>query len=396
MKLELKGFVGFYKNKLHLIEGILANIYYGFPSQKLRLIGVTGTDGKTSTVWMIYHIFKRAGKKVGYISTVGYFVGGKEGYGGHHVTTPKNIDLQRLMKEAVKNGLEYLVVESSSHGLDQHRLFGCRFVASVITNVTNEHLDYHLTYERYLAAKAKLLCMSELRIANKEDKSFDFLKKEFQDLKTFGLNEKNKADYSYSDYRQSFLFKEGYNNANAMAALAVCLELGIEKKVIIDTLRKFSFPPGRMEIVQTKPFKVIIDFAHTANGLFQFLGSIKKTKKGKLIHVFGCAGERDRDKRYEMGFTSGKYADVIVLTAEDPRSEKLGSINNEIKRGIRRSGFKGLLIEEDDRKKAIFKAIKLARVCDIVVITGKGPEKSMNIGGIEYPWDEKKVVLDAL
>jgi UDP-N-acetylmuramoyl-L-alanyl-D-glutamate--2,6-diaminopimelate ligase len=365
------------KNILHLFEAILANIYFRFPSRKIKLIGVTGTDGKTTTVLMIHHILQKAGIKVGYNSTIGYDIGGKRQDQGFHVTTPGSLKLQSLIDKAAKNKLDYLVLEVSSHGLDQYRLYGCNFQVGVITNVTPEHLDYHQTYKNYLKAKAKLFKLSKIKILNKSDKSFSYLSKMFPDAKPFPF--------------KNYGFKESYNNQNASAAAAVCCELGIDEKTITKAMKNFKFPEGRKQIVQEEPFRVIIDFAHTPNGLEKFLSSLDKGE-GRLIHVFGSAGERDNFKRPQMGEAAAIYDDVIILTAEDPRSEKVKDINSAITKGIKSKKFKGKLFYEEDRAKAIALGIKIAQAGDTVVITGKGPEKSMNIGGVEYPWSDYKEV----
>ncbi len=364
------------KKGLHIGIALIANLIYGMPGKRLKLIGVTGTDGKTTTVLMIYHILKNAGYKVGYISTIGYDVGGKRFDQGLHVTTPSSLVLQKLLRAAVNNKLTHLVLESSSHGLDQNRLLGCHFEVSVITNITPEHLDYHKTYDNYLNTKAKLLSLSKVKLINKGDRSYKELIKKFPDSIAFEF--------------EDFGFAEKYNNENAAAAAKVCKEIGIKEKEIKKYLKSFEFPAGRYDVVQKKPFTVIVDFAHTPNGLINFLSSLPKSS-GKLIHIFGCAGERDKYKRPEMGKNSASFADIIILTAEDPRSEKVEDINGSIKKGIPKS-FKGKLIEVHDRGKAIATGIKLAKVGDRVVITGKGPEKSNNIGGVEYPWSDLEEV----
>lgn len=374
--------------------GKVAANWYKRPVDKIKLIGVTGTDGKTTTVLMINHILNKSGYKSGYISTVGYDLGKTDKKElGVHVTTPSSLEIQRLIRKAVDNNLEYLIIEASSHGLKQHRLSGCEFDVSVLTNVTCEHLDYHGNYEDYLFSKAMLFNISKKRVANIDDQSFKYLRSRFANLISYGSSKI--ADFSLDKYTSNLDFKEKYNQYNALAAMAVCSQLGIEKGQMKTALLNYKFPPGRQEVIQSVPFKVIVDFAHTPNGLRSFMEEFRRPK-GKLIHVFGSAGERDQDKRPKMGRISARYSDIIILTAEDPRSESVRKINSQIKTGIIQEKREIKLYEIEDRAEAIYEAIKLAQQDDLVIITGKGPEKSMNINGIEYKWSDKEVVKKAL
>lgn len=337
----------------HLPMAILANILYGFPARKLKVIGVTGTDGKTTTVHMIYEILKAAGKKVSLISTISA--------PGLHVTSPDPFLVQKFARDAVDRGDEYLVLEVTSHGLDQFRFWGIKFEAGLITNITHEHLDYHKTFRNYYQTKLKLLKMAKIPV-------------------------------KYKKLKLKLKIPGDYNIENASAAIAVATSLGIDKELARKTVENFSGLTGRMEEVRNKRgIKIIIDFAHTPNGLEEALKALRS--KGKLIAVFGSAGQRDVTKRPLMGEVAS-VADILVITAEDPRGE-LEVINKQITKGIK-TGVDYFVI--DDRQEAInFAVNKLAMRGDTVGIFGKGHEKSINLDGKhEIPWSDKKAVLKAL
>ena len=381
------------KKLKHLLEAVFWNLYYGFPASRLKVIGITGTDGKTTTVLMISHILAAAGLKVGYISTVGFKVSGDAHESGLHVTTPNSHELQCLIRSAADQNLEYLILEVSSHALDQYRVRVIKFSVSGITNVTPEHLDYHQTHQKYLETKARLFRVSDFKIFNRDDKSYDYLKTTFSDSLAYSIA--GQTDFTLDNTPLKLKSDAQYNYSNALLAVAIATTIGLDRFEAAKVLETFEFPPGRGEVIQAQPFEVIIDFAHTPNGLKSFMGSLPKTK-GRTIHVFGCAGERDRYKRSSMGAISADYSDIIILTSEDPRSERVENINRQIIEGIKQAKFKGQLLEIPDRREAIIKAISLAKPKDLILITGKGPEKSNNIRGIEYPWDEEKTVREVL
>jgi len=387
------------KNIYHLGIAILANLFYGFPSRKLRVVGVTGTDGKTTTTSLIYRILNTAGLNASMVTSVGAVIDGKKYDVGFHVTTPSPFAVQRFIKKAVDSGSKFLVLETTSHALDQYRVFGTRFEIGVLTNVTHEHLDYHKTYENYVKTKAKLLKMSKIAIVNKDDESYALLNSKFRiqnsKLRTYGMRED--ADIN----PQAFPFKTNligeFNKYNILAAISVCKALGIPEDAIRKGIENFVAPFGREEIIYNKDFTVMIDFAHTPNAFDQILKSVRPMVKGKLIHVFGSAGLRDISKRPIMGKISSQYSDVIILTSEDPRSEKISKIMNDIFSGIQNSKFKiQNLLRIEDRQKAIETAIKMAKKGDFVIMTGKSHEKSMNYGHGEVPWDEFASAKDAL
>ena len=397
------------KNFGHLCWAVLANIYWQFPSKKLTVIGVTGTDGKTTTVHLIHHILKIAGKKVDLISTVSA--------PGLHTTTPNPWILQRLLYQMIKREVKYVVLEATSHGLDQHRLWGVKFDIGVVTNITHEHLDYHKTYENYLRAKAKLFRHVKVAVLNRDDKSFKYLNSQFvirnSQLITYGI--KNQADFTPKSFPFKTLLPGEYNRYNCLAAIAVTSVLGIAPEKIRKAVTSFKGVIGRMEeINEGQNFRVIVDFAHTPNGLENTLKTLRgEISRGKrLITIFGCAGLRDVAKRPMMGEISARLADISVLTAEDPRTEDVNEIIQQIAQGCLRGGAKEkdlsnwsnwsnlkgkFFVRIPDRREAIRFAIqKLARKGDIVVICGKGHERSMCYGKTEYPWSDQKEVKKAL
>lgn len=385
------------KNIYHLLVAILANIIYGFPGRKLTVIGVTGTDGKTTTVNLLYHILQEAGYSVSMVSTVGAVIHGKASGVGFHVTTPSSFKLQKFLSLAAKGkGKQYLVLEVTSHALDQNRVWGIPFATGILTNITHEHLDYHKTYAQYVRTKVQLLNRAEVAIINKDDHSYQkvkyFLKKKKRVI-TYGM-EKG-VDWSFKDVDIPQNIPQLYNKYNALAASLAAFHAGVKKGVIEKALKTFTFPKGRTEIVYDKDFTVMIDFAHTPNAFEQLLSSVRENTKGRLIHVFGSAGARDVSKRPLMGQIASRYDDVMILTSEDPRKENPEKIMHEIESGID-AKRKVAIYKIADRKKAIEKAISLAKSSDMVICTGKGHEESINYGHGEEAWSEFIVVKDAL
>ncbi len=384
-------------NAYHLAKAVIANFYFGFPSKKLKVIGVTGTDGKTTTTLLIYHILKSAGKKASMISSIYAKIGEQEFSTGLHVTTPDGILVQKLLKDAVDQSDEYFVLETTSHGLDQNRVWGIKFKIGVVTNITDEHLDYHKTYDRYFKAKAKLLLNSAISVINRDDSSYERLKQLLESkgkkIYTYGL--KNKSDFIFTTK-----YNTEFNNYNYSAAYAVASLLDIRDNKITAAANSFQLPAGRLETVYNKNFKIIVDFAHTPNSLNNVLAAVeadmskKGEKESRLIHVFGSAGLRDNAKRSKMGQASATYADVIILTEEDYRTEDPIKICRQIGEGIINKGKTYEVIT--DRQKAIQKAVQMARKDDVVVLTGKSHEKSLARGKKEYPWDEFEAVKKAL
>lgn len=379
---------------------LLASAFYDNPSQKLKIIGVTGTDGKTTTSNIIYHILQSSGIKTGLVSTVSAKIGKKEYDTGFHTTNPEPLVLQMFIADMVKAKSKYAVLEVTSHGLDQKRVYGIKFDISVLTNITHEHLDYHKIFEKYVKAKAKLFENSKINIINSD--YFKFFKKYINKNKKVIL-------YNHNSLNSNLLkainarFKENYNVLNATAAVFVAKEVGLSDSKIIKAIKTFKGVEGRMQEIKNKlGIKIIVDFAHTPNALENLLTHLKKQKTNnqKLITVFGCAGERDIRKRPMMGEISTRLSDISVFTAEDPRHEDINEIIKQMKSGIRnlanKVGKKEKIFEIPDRFKAIKHAIKIAKKGDIIAICGKGHEKSMNFNGKELPWSDEKAIKSIL
>lgn len=386
---------GFY----HRPKGILANFRYNFPTKKLTVIGITGTDGKTTTVNMLYKILKDAGKRVSMVSTINANIGGEEYDTGFHVTSPDPVKVQQLARQAVKNGDEYLVLEVTSHALDQYRFWGVHFDIGVITNITHDHLDYHQTWQNYFLTKAKLIQNVRIAILNKDEKHFATLAKlTTGQVVSFGLHQD--ADFNPDNFSVKLNLPGEFNIANGLAAAAVGTYLGIDKEIIIKSLESFKGLEGRFEqLKNSRGIKVVIDFAHTPNGLENILKTLRKQCKGRLISVFGAAGERDVSKRPLMGKVAQKLSDYVVITAEDPRGQ-LEIINQQIAAGAKQAGgIKGKnFFIVNNRADAIEFAINsLAKKGDVVGIFGKGHEKTLNLDGKrEIPWSDKEVATRIL
>ena len=418
----------------HLPLAILANAIYGFPAKKLTTTGVVGTDGKTTTSTLIHHILISK-EKAGLISTIEAKIEDKVYPTGSHVTSPNPFILFKFLKLMVNKGIKQAVLETTSHGLDQHRFWGIKFDIGVLTNITHEHLDYHKTYANYLSAKYKLLKNSKLAIINKDDQSYKEIVKRLNkdNIKFLTYSIIQKADYmaknikykpnstSFTVVNQASSFQAAtnltgeYNIYNCLAAItAVKSNLNLSDQEIINSLANFSSPKGRMEYVKNnKGLILIVDFAHTPNALKQILKTIKSNHPDKkIIALFGSAAERDIEKRPMMGEIAAEYADNAILTSEDPRKEDPEKIINEIAQGSMKKGMKKLNVNEyrkaknkknkyffsiPNRQEAIIFAIrKLANQGDLIVFLGKGHENTICYGTIEYPWDEKKAIKIAL
>jgi UDP-N-acetylmuramoyl-L-alanyl-D-glutamate--2,6-diaminopimelate ligase len=386
------------KNIYHLVVAILANLAYFFPARGIKVIAVTGTDGKTTTVNLIYHILKSSGLRTSMISSIGAVIDGKTYDTGFHVTTPSSFSLQKFLRKARNKKSEYFVLETTSHAIDQYRITGIPVKIAVLTNVTNEHLDYHKTYDNYLNTKMRLLKKAKICVVNNDDSSYMFLSevkshKAPKNWITYGLSENSDYNERTFNIKNNNLIGD-FNKYNILASVGACKALGLTDSDIKKALKTFHLPIGRADYVYQKDFSVMIDFAHTSNASEQILKAVRPTVKGSLIHVFGSAGERDALKRPFLGEVSSEYCDIIILTAEDPRSENVDKIISEIEVGIKKG--KCEVFKIPDRKEAIQAAIQMAKKDDLVLITGKSQEGSMNYGKGEVPWNEYKMVEDAL
>jgi UDP-N-acetylmuramoyl-L-alanyl-D-glutamate--2,6-diaminopimelate ligase len=412
-----------------LALGLISAAWFSFPSRRLVLIGVTGTDGKTTTVNLIFQILRKAGLRAGMIATVGAVIGGQEVDTGFHVTTPDALELQGYLARMVKADLTHCVVEVTSHGLAQRRVAGCEFDIAAVTNITHEHLDYHGTFENYRAVKAGLFsglaghppkpsAPSRLAVLNADDPSAEYLRG-VTPVKTVTYGRRTKADFTAEDVRQTggglrMTVRWGaqavaiasrlpeFNAENILAALAVAVSgLGIDPRTAADAVAEMPGVPGRMEEIDLgQDFRAIVDFAHTPNALRHALEAARAMARegGRVIAVFGSAGLRDREKRRMLAAAGAAAADLTILTAEDPRTEDLDAILEEMAAGaLSRGGVEGkTFLRIPDRGAALRRAVREARNGDVVISCGKGHEQSMCFGEVEYPWDDRQAMRAVL
>ena len=357
----------------------------------MTVIGVTGTDGKTTTTTLIYEMLKAAGLKVGMISTVVAKIGEETINMALHVTNPEAKVLQGILRKMADAGCTHVVLEVTSHGLDQNRTVGCNFQIGVLTNISHEHLDYHKGMQDYVAAKAKLFGNVKHAVLNEDDKWFAYFKSQITRNKKQTIIQYSKS----KTQKVSPALGGEYNQYNIGAAEAVCKALGMSDEAIEKTVKNFAGVPGRREEVDLgQKFRAIVDFAHTPNALEQLLMSLRENLgKGKLILVFGCTGERDRDKRPIMGKAAEKWADKIVVTSDDVRGESQDKIYEQIVAGMENAKK---VVKENDRDKAIEMAVKMAREGDVIVAAGMGHETTQLIGKTEVRRSDREAFEKAI
>lgn len=415
--------------------GLMASAWYHNPSKEMKIIGITGTDGKTTTSNLLWWILKNSGKKAGLVSTISAKIGNKELDTGFHVTNPESLDLQQYLSLMNDAKCKYAVLEVTSQGIAQKRIAGIDFDIAVLTNITHDHLDYHENFKKYRDAKTKLFEKAKTVIINKDDPSFRYIVHKTEASKVITYSLSKRADYKARILEVTLegmgfeilnhnatipiktLLVGNYNISNILAAVSTARYYGCSWKNIQSALETFPRPEGRLqEIKNTTGIRIFVDFAHTPNSMELILKQFKEHVRGKLIVVFGCAGERDGEKRILMPATSVKFADISVFTAEDPRSENINDILNVMGKSAIKHG--GILIKHTndstnkhwgnkqakhffalipERGEAIYNVInKIAYKDDIILICGKGHEKSMAYNGIEYEWSDKKAVQMAL
>ncbi len=404
----------------------LAAAFYSYPSRRLKVIGVTGTDGKTTTCNLIHGVLTAAGHRAGIVSTVSVRIGQEEIDTGFHVTTPEAQDLQAYLRRMLDWGAEYAVIETTSHGLAQRRVDAVDFDVAVLTNITHESLEYHGTFEAYRDAKGRLFSMLDesrrkpgvpkVVVLNADDPSFEFFSAFPADLRLSYAVE-GQADLTATDVqatpaglRFTALTPAGafevaspllgmYNVYNILAALAVGVSQKLDADVLQAGIASVRSVRGRMDVVdEGQDFMALVDFAHTPGALESALRAARALTDRRVIVVFGCAGLRDVEKRPMMGEIAACLADVTVITAEDPRTENLATIMDQIVRGAERAGGReGLgFFRVPDRGEAIRFAVELARPGDVVMVCGKGHEASMCFGTTEYPWSDHVALRKAL
>ena len=368
---------------------LAADVFFGEPTRELEVAGVTGTNGKTTTTFLLRSILDAAGRRPGLVGTVEARVGGERVK--LERTTPEAIDLQRLFRAMLDAGDRSCAIEASSHASELGRLDGTRFAVLVFTNLTHEHLDFHRTMERYFEAKRRLFAPGVPAAVNVSDDYGRRLAAELDRALTFGLAPDAEVGPEALDgirLRLPGLF----NVENALAALAAARLLGIEHEAIAAGIEAVEGVPGRFEPVdEGQPFDVIVDYAHKPDALANVLRTARELGEGRVICVFGCGGDRDREKRPLMGRVASEHADVAIVTSDNPRSEDPQAIVDEIL-----PGAAGDVHVELDRRAAIVGAIEAAREGDVVVIAGKGHEQGQEIAGKIHPFDDREVAREAL
>lgn len=389
--------------------GELCAAYFGECHKNIKLIGVTGTNGKTTVANMIFTILTLAGKKCGLMGTVRNNICGEEATG--ELTTPDCFEIHKMLKRLYEWGAEYCVIEASSQGLSQKRLYGLNFHIGVLTNISEDHLDYHHTMENYVEAKKELFAQSDKSIINMDDNYKDeFIKASSGKVITYSMKSNNadfvakcqKSDENGSDYaviadylihRIKINMPGDFNIMNSLGAVAACYECNISLEGCAHALRAFSGVKGRMEIVPTDtPYKVMIDYAHTPDSLKKVLLTLKNFPHNKIITVFGCGGDREREKRSKMGNIASQLSDITIITSDNPRGENPEEIIDDILLGIK-DDKKTVYIHEN-RTKAIEYALKIASKGDIILLAGKGHELWQKSGDEIIPMDERKIVLN--
>lgn len=389
----------------------LCAAFYGYPAEKLHLIGVTGTNGKTTTTMLLKGILDRAGIRAGLIGTVQNMVG-TQSYPAA-LTTPDCKELHRLFADMVAAGCTHCVMEVSSQALDQRRVDGCRFDLAVFTNLTQDHLDYHKTFENYLAAKRRLFEMADTAVLNTDDPhAMQMVEGLPVKVVTFSVN-RDDSDYTAKNVKctagavQYELLGHGriarvhvkipghFTVYNSMGAAICAMEAGLDFEQVIALLAEARGVPGRVEVVDTDtPYTVIIDYAHSPDGLENVITSLREIAPKRIITVFGCGGDRDKTKRPKMGRIVGELSDVAVVTSDNPRTEDPDAIIQDILAGMQ--GCKAKCIVITDRTEAIRRALSLAKPDDVVLLAGKGHEtyQILKTGKIHY--DEREIIADIL
>ena len=398
-----------------VVEAIVP-LFFDYPAQKLKVFGITGTNGKTSVTYLLRKIAEASGKKVGVIGTISVSIGDRVLPSRN--TTPNIVELQSILNLMVTEGVEYLFMEVSSHALALNRIAGCEFDYAVLTNITQDHLDFHKTFEAYVDAKGLLFeslsknkVKKSMAILNSDDKSFAYIKSK-TDVSMLTYGENTNSDILPISYE---IFPEGmktllktpvgnielnlhitghFNLYNVMAAVCGMVADGVLPEYIKSGLENFFGVPGRFELVKAgQPFSVIVDYAHTPDGLENVLSSARKITQGRLISVFGCGGDRDKTKRPLMGKIAEDIADVVFITSDNPRSEDPNLIINDIKAGM--SDFSKIHVLSD-RKTAIVEALKIAQKGDVVLIAGKGHETYQILGDKVIDFDDRVVAKEFL
>jgi UDP-N-acetylmuramoyl-L-alanyl-D-glutamate--2,6-diaminopimelate ligase len=392
-------------------SGVMAHNFYGQPSEKLKLIGVTGTNGKTTIATLLFKLFSSFSHTCGLLSTVKNQIGTKTLQATH--TTPDAISLNELLADMVSNGCTHAFMEVSSHAIHQHRIAGLHFSGGIFSNITHDHLDYHKTFDEYISVKKSFfdhLPSTSFAISNADDKRGMVMlqntsaKKYFYSLKTMADFKGKILDnsltglmLSINDVDVHFKLIGTFNAYNLLAVYGAAICLGKDKQTVLQVLSNLTGAEGRFDYVISPKEKVIgiIDYAHTPDALLNVLATIKKIKQGpeQIITVVGCGGDRDKTKRPVMAEVACEYSDKVIFTSDNPRSEDAADIIKDMEGGVSITARKKY-ISIADRKEAIKTAVNLSHEKDIVLVAGKGHEKYQEINGIKYPFDDKEVLTE--
>lgn len=391
----------------------MAQEFFGNPARRMKLIGITGTKGKTTASFLIKSILEAAGHKTGLIGTVCSMIG--EEVFPSRLTTPDPVEVQTLLKMMADAGVEYVVMEVSAHALAMHRLSGMRFAAAAFTNFSQDHLDYFGDMDAYFNAKMRLFApdMSDEVVYNCDDERVaEGIRGLGRTALRTGIRESSDVyanDIEVGERGLSFLLTSHkqfrvmvnlrlsgiFNVYNALLAAGVAIVLGVGPEAIRNGLEDVRAVPGRIELLETEtPYRVILDYAHSPDSLENILKAVRETAKGRLIALFGCGGDRDHGKRPIMGEIAGELADLVILTSDNPRNEDPFEILNQIEEGIRHTGCEYTVVE--NRREAIRHALSIAVSGDVIVLAGKGHETYQEIRGVKHPFNEKIVVRELL
>lgn len=403
----------FYTNNARRMLAEAAVKFYSNPSADFKLIGVTGTNGKTTVTYLVKEILETAGKNVGVIGTNKNIIGDKVLLTQSNTpTTPNSLELQQLFAEMKEQNAEYVVMEVSSHALELDRVYGCEFDVGIFTNITQDHLDFHKTMENYLKAKSKLFDVSDVAVINTDDEGGMSIKENIhgecvsvgidnpamikaENIKISARGTEFTVKYDGSDYKFAIAIPGKFSVYNAVCAIGAALCLGIDIETIQKGLANVKGVVGRAEVVDIPTdYTVLIDYAHTPDGLENIISTVKEYAKGRVIALFGCGGDRDITKRPVMGEIAGKLADYCIITSDNPRTEDPKKIIEDIKAGIDKTDCEYKIIE--NRREAIAFALDFAKKDDVIILAGKGQETYQIIGREKIDFDEREVVRECL
>jgi len=383
----------------------MAHKFYDEPTKAFKLIGITGTNGKTTVTYLVKEILEKAGEKVGLIGTNQNMIGSK--IIETERTTPESLELAQLFRQMADGGCKYVVMEVSSHSLELKRVEGCEFEIGAFTNLTQDHLDFHKTMENYLIAKSKLFNMCKYGIINIDDEGGKIIATGTNcEITTYGMND---ADISASNIVAQATSVEftclgqkiklgipgRFSVYNALAAIGICSKLDVSLSVMASALKKADGVKGRVEVVPTgRDFTILIDYAHTPDGLKNVLQSVRAFADGRVVVLFGCGGDRDTGKRPQMGKIAGELADFCIVTSDNPRTEEPAAIIRDILAGMKEATAEYIVLE--NRRSAIEYAIKHAKPNDVIVLAGKGHETYQILANKTIHFDEREVVAEIL